>query len=134
MSHLNTTVLTGNIAGDVTLRATDHGPVTNFTVAISHRVWRGGEWCDSSPVFKDVAVWRHAAYNASNTLAQGMRVTVVGVEKDASYVPQGSDRKVHRTVVDAEEVSVSIRFATAVVTKTQRPEAPAARAHLTPVR
>ena len=75
---------------------------------------------------KDVVVWRDTARNVAATLTAGMRVTVVGYEVDASYTPQGGDRKVVRTATEAEEVSVSIRFATATVTKntprTRNPE------------
>lgn len=129
MSSLNTTVVTGNVTNaGVTLRETNAGPVANFTVAVSHRIKRQGEWVDSDPVFKDIAVWREPAHNAADTIKPGMRVTVVGVEKDASYTPAGSDRRVYRVVVEAEEVSVSIRFATAEVTKTGRRTAPAGSA------
>jgi single-strand DNA-binding protein len=127
MSHLNTTVITGNLTQDPTLRETATGvPVAHFPVAVTHRVFRQGAWADLPTVYKDVVVWRGTARNVAATLTAGMRVTVVGYEVDASYTPQGGDRKVVRTATEAEEVSVSIRFATATVTKntprTRNPE------------
>ena len=45
------------------------------------------------------------------SLAAGTRVTVIGREVDDSYTPTGSARRVVRTVVEAEDVAASLRYA-----------------------
>ena len=68
-------------------------------------------------LFLTVSVWRSQAENVAAVLAKGMRVVVQGELRQRSY----EDREgVKRTVyeVEAEEVAVSLKFATARVEKT----------------
>lgn len=68
--------------------------------------------------FQPVVTYRDLVKNALATLAKGMAVTVTGRLLDDSYTPVGFDYPVRRDKLDATDLAVSLRFATAVVTKT----------------
>jgi len=46
-----------------------------------------------------------------------MAVTVTGQFADDSYVPDGSDRVIRRHRLEAQDIAVSLRWATATVTR-----------------
>ena len=118
---LNSLTITGNLTENPVLRRTgDNTPVCNFTVAVTHREFRGGQWRDTAPVFKDVVVWRDKALNAAESLKGGMRVTVTGREKDASYTPRGSDTGRRAVVLVADDVALSHTYGTGVFTWADR--------------
>ncbi len=68
--------------------------------------------------FQPVVTYRELANNVQATLTKGMAVTVTGKLLDDSYTPAGSDYPVRRDKLEASDVAVSLRFATAVVDKT----------------
>jgi len=47
-----------------------------------------------------------------------MAVTVTGQFADDSYVPDGSDRVIRRHRLEAQDIAISLRWATATVTRT----------------
>jgi single-strand DNA-binding protein len=110
----------GNLVDDPELRFTPAGAaVAKFRVASTPRTFdkQTNEWKDGESLFLTCSVWRQAAENAAETLQRGMRVIVQGRLKQRSY----DDREgVKRTVyeLDVEEIGVSLRSATAKVTKT----------------
>ncbi|MFI5990312.1 single-stranded DNA-binding protein [Streptomyces sp. NPDC051362] len=116
------TVITvvGNLVDDPELRFTPSGAaVAKFRVASTPRTFdrQTNEWKDGDSLFLTCSVWRQAAENAAESLARGMRVIVQGRLKQRSY----EDREgVKRTVyeLDVEELGVSLKNATAKVTKT----------------
>ena len=82
----------------------------------------------SSPrIFHEVVAFRGLAENAAASLAKGMAVTVTGQFADNSYVPDGSDRVVRRIRPEATDLAVSLRWATAEVTKRTTGERRAAK-------
>ncbi|MFF1358698.1 single-stranded DNA-binding protein [Streptomyces sp. NPDC058297] len=111
--------LIGNVIEDPELRFTPAGvAVAKFRVASTPRTFdkQTNEWRDGESLYLTCSVWRQAAENAAETLQKGMRVMVQGRLKQRSY----EDREgVKRTVyeIDAEEVAVSLKSATAKVTK-----------------
>jgi single-strand DNA-binding protein len=117
------TVITvvGNLIDDPELRFTPNGAaVAKFRVASTPRKFNRdtNAWEDDrdGSLFLTCSVWRQQAENAASTLEKGMRVIVVGRLKSRSY----EDREgVKRTVfeLEADEVAVSLRSATAKVTK-----------------
>ncbi|MFE9322644.1 single-stranded DNA-binding protein [Nocardia sp. NPDC052278] len=119
------TVITviGNLTAAPELRYSPAGvAVVNFTVASTPRYLdrTTNEWTDGDPLFMPCSIWREAAENiAESSLPRGARVSVSGRLKQRSYQTREGDK---RTVVelDADEVAVSLRFATATVTKTSR--------------
>ena len=119
--YLNPVVLTGTVTHDPEFRHTAAGvALATFTVVFRHRVLRQNKWVGSNPIYKSVVVWRDQARNVAHSLAAGTRVTVIGREVDDSSTPDGSDRRVVRTVVEAEDVAVSLRYAVADITKIAR--------------
>ncbi|WP_405743380.1 single-stranded DNA-binding protein [Streptomyces sp. NBC_01525] len=116
------TVITvvGNLVDDPELRFTPSGAaVAKFRVASTPRTFdrQTNEWKDGESLFLTCSVWRQAAENVAESLTRGTRVIVQGRLKQRSY----EDREgVKRTVyeLDVDEVGVSLRNATAKVTKT----------------
>jgi len=111
--------ITGNLTDEPTLRYTPGGAaILTLTVAVNDRRFdRGrGQWVDRPAVFHRVVAFRGLAENAA-TLAKGSAVTITGKLADDSWTPADSGRRVYRTVLEAEDIAVSLRFATADVTK-----------------
>jgi single-strand DNA-binding protein len=118
----NTMTLVGNLVDDPELRFTPAGqPVARFRIASTPRYRDGktGEWKDGEALFLTCQVWRQAAENAAESLTRGMRAIVTGKLRQRSYETKDGDK---RTVyeLDVDEVGVSLRNATAKVTKATR--------------
>jgi len=114
--------IAGNLVEDPELRYTPAGQaVARFRVASTPRYLdrHTGEWKDGEALFLTCTLWRQAAENAVETLTRGMRVIVHGRLRQRSYETKEGER---RTVyeVEADEVGVSLRYATAKVTKAAR--------------
>jgi single-strand DNA-binding protein len=94
--------------------------VVNFTVANTPRTFdrESGQWRDGDPLFLRCTAWRQTAENAGETLAKGTRVIVTGRLRQRSYDTGEGDK---RTVMelDVDELGVSLRHATATVTKNE---------------
>jgi single-strand DNA-binding protein len=111
--------LVGNLVDDPELRFTPGGAaVAKFRVASTPRVFDRDttEWKDGDSLFLTCSVWRQAAENVAESLQRGMRVILQGRLRQRSY----EDREgVKRTVyeLDVDEVGVSLKSATAKVTK-----------------
>lgn len=116
------TVITviGNATKDPELRFTPSGAaMAKFTVASTPRTFdkQSNEWKDGATLYLPVTVWRKQAENVAESVTQGCRVVVQGRLAQRSY----DDREgVKRTVyeLEADEVAVSLRSATAQVSKT----------------
>lgn len=121
MSSENASTITGNLARDPELRFTPSGAaVVNFGVAVNRR-WMNkqtNQW-DEQVSFIDVVAWRDLAENVSESLTKGDRVTVVGRLEQRSWESSEGEKRSKVEIV-ADEVSVSLRWATAQVTKTER--------------
>ncbi|WP_455359993.1 single-stranded DNA-binding protein [Streptomyces sp. SYSU K21746] len=119
MSGETVITIVGNLVDDPELRFTPAGAaVAKFRVASTPRVFdkQANEWKDGDGLFLTCSVWRQAAENAAETLSRGMRVIVQGRLKQRSYEDRDG---VKRTVyeIDVEEVGVSLKSASAKVTK-----------------
>jgi single-strand DNA-binding protein len=117
------TVITiiGNVVDEQPeLRFTANGgkAVAKFRVASTPRVFdrQSNEWRDGESLFLTCSAWGPMGENAASTLQKGMRVIVQGRLKQRSYE---DNQSVKRTVyeLDVDEVGVSLKSATAVVTK-----------------
>jgi len=122
------TVITviGNLTDDPELRFTPSGAaVANFTVASTPRTFDKNsiEWKDGDALFLRCSIWRQAAENVAESLTRGMRVIVSGRLRQRSYETKEGEK---RTVVelDVEEIGPSLKYATAKVTKANRPGGP----------
>src|ERR671920_460674 len=103
----------GNLTDDPELRHTESGIArAMFRVAVSGRR-------EQEPSFFAVIVWRDQAEHAAQSLSKGSRVVVVGrLQQRAWTAEDGSARSVVEVV--AEELGPSLRWATAMTTKTTR--------------
>jgi len=116
-----TMTLVGNLVADPELRYTPQGqPVARFRVASTPRFHdkASGEWKDGEALFLTCNAWRQAGENAAESLERGSRVIVIGRLRQRTYEKDGEKRTVYELEVD--EVGVSLRNATAKVTKATR--------------
>jgi single-strand DNA-binding protein len=121
---MNETQLTiaGNLVDDPELRFTPAGqPVAKFRIASTPRVYdkAAGEWKDGETLFLTVNVWRQAAENVAESMTRGTRAIVQGRLRQRSYeTKEGEKRTVYE--LEADEVGVSLRSASAKVTRAAR--------------
>jgi len=115
-------VIVGNVCGDPILRQPTRGdrPLARFTVAVNR--WRRGEEGPVArpPVFHRVVCFGPLAENVANSLAKGMEVVVVGQWADDSFADERGRRQ-ERTRFEASTVGAGLRWATATVSRTERP-------------
>jgi single-strand DNA-binding protein len=112
--------LVGNLTDDPDLRFTPNGAaVANFRLAVTPRVRDGDSWRDGETSFFRINAWRDLAENATESLAKGTRVVVLGRLRARSWeTPEGERRSV--VEVEADEVAPSLKWATATVERTSR--------------
>lgn len=110
----------GNLTSDPELKFTPKGDaVASFTVAVSKRVKDGDKWVDGPSSFYRCSIWRQYAENIAETLTKGTRVIVTGEMRQREYEDkQGEKRSVWE--LQADEVGVALRYATARVIKAER--------------
>jgi single-strand DNA-binding protein len=124
---MNEITIHGNLTDEPTRRYSPRGiPVVSFSVAVNGRRFhrQTNRWVDNAPVFHQVVAFNGLAENAATTLAKGTTVTITGEFVDDSWQPE-EGRKIWRHKLLAEDIAVSLRFATAEVTKVVRREQPA---------
>ena len=117
----NSITISGNITREPEMRYTPSGiSKVTFGVAVN-RSWRNQqtqEWEEQTSFFNVVA-WRQLAENVSASLTKGSRVVVSGrLEQRSWETEQGEKRSIVEIVAD--DVSASLRFATAEVHKVER--------------
>ncbi|MGH9019736.1 MAG: single-stranded DNA-binding protein [Acidimicrobiales bacterium] len=119
----NSITIVGNITRDPELKFLNSGQAAvRFSVAVNRR-WQNRqtqEWEERVSYF-EVTGYGAMAENAANSLTKGSRVVVNGrLEQRSWETEQGDKRSI--VEINADEIAPSLRFATAVVTKTPRPE------------
>jgi len=122
MSNETTITITGNAVADPELRYTPSGqPVARFRVASTPRYFdkQANEWKDGESLFLTCQAWKQLGENVAESVTQGTRVIVSGRLRQRSYETKEHEK---RTVyeVECDEVGVSLRNATAKVTKAAR--------------
>ena len=114
--------ITGNLVDDPELHFTPSGqPVAKFRIASTPRYFdkQANAWKDGESLFLTVNVWRQAAENVAESMTRGTRAIVTGRLRQRSYeTKEGEKRTVYE--LEADEVGVSLRNATAKVTKATR--------------
>jgi single-strand DNA-binding protein len=119
---MNEITFTGNVSKIYEPRQTHSGEtIFAFDLAVDNGYFDKdrNRWM-SRTRFQPVVTYRDLATNTLATLTKGMAVTVTGKLLDDSYTPAGSDYPVRRDKLEATDVAVSLRFATAQVTKTRK--------------
>jgi single-strand DNA-binding protein len=116
----NEITIVGNLTREPELRFTTSGTATcGFGVAVNRRYQQNGEWVDAPTNFFNVTVWGQYGENAASSLGKGDRVVVKGRLDFRKYTNKdGIEVTTHDVVAD--EVSVSLKYATATVTRLQR--------------
>ncbi|KAA2252349.1 single-stranded DNA-binding protein, partial [Solihabitans fulvus] len=113
---MNEQTIHGHITADPVIRFAKSGcTVATFTIAVNRRRYTNGSWSDLPTVFHNVVCFAQLADNVGATLHKGFAVTVSGEWGDDSYTPDGSDRIIRRIKFEANDVAVSLRFATAAL-------------------
>lgn len=110
---------TGTLGRDPELRFTTGGrAVANFSIAVSRRFQRNGEWEEQTSWF-NVVCWGDLGENAASSLVKGTRVLVSGRMEQRSWETDAGEK---RTVYDivADEVGPSLRWATCQIERTER--------------
>jgi single-strand DNA-binding protein len=119
----NTITVVGNITRDPELKFLNSGQAAvRLSIAVSRR-WQNRqtqEWEEKTSFF-DVQCYGPMAENAANSLSKGARVLVTGRMEQRSWETENGEKRSAFEIV-ADEVAPSLRWATAVVTKTPRAE------------
>ena len=112
--------ITGNATSDAELTFAQSGTaLARFTVAVSKREKQAdGSWGDGATSFYRVTAFQQLAEHAAESVKRGDRVTVVGRLEPREYEHNGEKRT--SLDVAADEVALSLRWATATATKAQR--------------
>ncbi|MGA2124194.1 MAG: single-stranded DNA-binding protein [Acidimicrobiales bacterium] len=119
----NTITVAGNITRDPELKFLNSGQAAvRLSIAVNRR-WQNRqtqEWEERVSYF-EVAGYGALAENAANSLTKGTRVIVSGRLEQRSWETENGEK---RSIVEinADEIAPSLRFATAVVTRTPRAE------------
>lgn len=116
----NSVTFIGNLTREPELRFAQSGiAVVNIGMAINERRLVNGEWQDQDPLFINVTAFRELAENVASSLHKGDRVIVTGKLQVRNFERQDGTKG---TAVEclADEVAVSLRRATAEVSRTTR--------------
>jgi single-strand DNA-binding protein len=121
MSSDNTITIAGNITRDPELKYLPSGvSLASFGVAVNRR-WLNkstNEWEEQTSFF-DVTCWREMAENVVASLPKGSRVVVTGRLEQRSWETEDGDKR-SKVEIIADEIGPSLRWATAVVERTER--------------
>lgn len=125
MTNTNITI-TGNLTGDPELRFTPSGKaVANFTVAVTPREFRDGEWIDGETAFWRCSVWNGVAENVAESFARGTRVIVAGRVQARTWEDKNGEKR-YTTEILVDEIGASVSFATISIRKIGRGGRPVA--------
>lgn len=117
----NNVTVTGNATREPELRFTPSGQaVASFGVAVNRR-WQNRqtqEW-EEAVSFFDITAWAQLAENVAETVGKGTRVTITGRLDQRSWETQDGDKRSKVEIV-ADDVAVSLRWATADVIRNER--------------
>lgn len=116
----NSVTFVGNLTREPELRFAQSGiAVVNIGMAVNERRLVNGEWQDQDPIFINITAFRELAENVAASLHKGDRVVVTGKLQIRNFERQDGTKG---TAVEclADEVAVSLRRATAEVSRTTR--------------
>jgi len=119
----NTITVAGNVTRDPELKFLNNGQASvRLSIAVNRR-WQNRqtqEWEERVSYF-EVTGYGPLAENVVNSIPKGARVLVTGrLEQRSWETPEGDKRSIIE--INADEIAPSLKWATAVVDKTPRPE------------
>jgi len=124
-SNSNRVAVTGNLTFDPTLtwHENESGSLARctFRIAENSRVRdpQTGEWVDGETTFFGVTCFRQLAEHVAASITRGMRVVVHGRLEETTKLDEEGNTKTYYNII-ADDVAVSLRYATAAVTKVAR--------------
>jgi single-strand DNA-binding protein len=117
----NSITVVGNVTRDPELKFLNSGQAAlRLSIAVSRR-WQNRqtqEWEEKTSFF-DVQAYAALAENAANSLQKGSRVVVTGRMEQRSWETENGEKRSAFEIV-ADEIAPSLKWATAVVTRTPR--------------
>jgi single-strand DNA-binding protein len=115
----NSINVVGNLTGDPELRYTQSGTaMVSGSIASNRRYQVNGEWQEQTSYFNFTA-WRELAENIASTMSKGMRVVATGRMEQKDWTDKDGNKRTSYDLV-LDEIGPSLRWATAVVTKTDK--------------
>lgn len=118
----NSVTVTGNVTREPELRFLPNGSANlRLGIAVNRR-WQdknSAEWKEETSFF-DVTCWRDLAENVAESVAKGTRVIVTGRLEQRSWDDKETGAKRSVVEINADSIGPDLRWATAVVTKTER--------------
>jgi single-strand DNA-binding protein len=116
----NDVTLTGNLTRSPELRFSNSGTaMTNLGIAVNNRRKQADGTYEDDPQFFDIQLFGSLAENVAGSLDKGNRVIVTGKLSYRTWESNGEKRSKVEVVADA--VGPDLRWATASVTRTERP-------------
>lgn len=116
----STLTISGSLGKDPELRYTNGGKaLCSLTVAVSHRYRKDEVWQEET-AWWDVTVWGDMAENIAASCVKGTRVVCYGRVKQDEWDDKNTGTKRTKMVLVADDVGVSLRWATAVVDRIER--------------
>jgi len=113
----NNVSIAGNLVADPELRYTNNGAaIAGLRMAVNRRWNKDGEWEEETSYF-DVTAWAQLAENCAESLTKGMRINVAGRLEEQRWEDKESKEPRRKVVIIADEISPSLRWATAAVEK-----------------
>ncbi len=115
----NTFTVVGALTQEPELRFTQNGtPLCSGGIASNRRYQVNGQWEEQTSYFNFTA-WRELAENIAASFSKGTRVVATGRMEQKDWTDKdGNKRTTFDFVID--EIGPSLRWATAVVTRTER--------------
>jgi single-strand DNA-binding protein len=118
-----TLTIIGNLTKDPEVRFANSGTaMASFSVAVnkSRKDKTTGEWVKETSYF-DCVAWGENAENFANSFSKGNRVIVTGQLQQRKYEGQDGTEKTKLELI-VDEIGATVKYATLVITKTQRPD------------
>lgn len=120
MAFGNIVSIVGNVTRDPEVRFTPAGtPVCSFGVAWNRRYERNGEQVEDTSFF-EVICWSALGENVAQSIPKGARVVVTGRLDQRSFTNKDGESRQAVEIV-ADDVAPSLRWATAEITRNERP-------------
>lgn len=115
-----TVTLIGNCTREPELKFLPSGAVLcELGIAVNTRRKDGDRWVDGDPEFYDVTCWRELAENVATSVTKGMRLVIIGKLNFRSWETDNGEKR-SKVSITADEVSPSLRWATAEVSRVER--------------
>ncbi len=118
---MSTRSITGHLAADPEVVQAGKVSITKFRVVENTGEYRDGKFVEhDTPTTHFVEAKFELGGNAAESLRKGDEVIVIGYEHSNSWEKDG--QKQYGRVIDADHIGVSLRRATAAITKNPRAE------------